>query len=64
MLFRSSSNASNLKDGIRYIELNTKELKNPEDIYNLGVIEFVVNDSDITYQINNLFEKPSIKVTP
>ncbi len=59
-----SSNASNLKDGIRYIELNTKELKNPEDIYNLGVIEFVVNDSDITYQINNLFEKPSIKVTP
>ncbi|WP_353093763.1 phosphodiester glycosidase family protein [Tissierella praeacuta] len=57
-----SSNTSNLKDGIRYIELNTKALTKPEDIYDLSIIEFVVNGSDITYEISPLFERPNVKV--
>lgn len=57
-----NSNTSNLKDGIRYIELNTKALTKPEDIYDLSIIEFVVNGSDVTYTISPLFEKPNVKV--
>lgn len=57
-----SSNTSDLKDGIRYIELNTKTLGKPEDIYDLSIIEFVVNGSDVTYTISPLFEKPGVKV--
>lgn len=48
---------STLKDGIRYIGLDTRELKSPDDIYNLVTVDFVVNGSEITYQINSLFTK-------
>lgn len=57
-----NSNTSDLIDGIRYIGLNTKDLGKPEDIYNLSIIEFVVNGSDVTYEISPLFEKPGVKV--
>jgi hypothetical protein len=57
-----NSTSSDLKDGIRYIQLNTKGLNAPDDIYNLSVIEFVVNGDDVSYQINSLFEKPKVKV--
>ncbi len=57
-----NSNTSTLKDDIRYIGINTKTLTKPEDIYDLSIVEFVVNGSDITYQINSLFDKPSVTV--
>lgn len=57
-----NSNTLDLKDGIRYIGLNTKALTQPEDIYDLSIIEFVVNGSNMTYDINPLFEKPAVKV--
>lgn len=57
-----NSNTSDLKDGIRYIGLNTKALEKPEDIYELSIIEFVVNGSNVTYEISPLFEKPGVKV--
>ncbi|MBU5436711.1 phosphodiester glycosidase family protein [Tissierella sp. MSJ-40] len=57
-----NSTSSDLKDGVRYIQLNTKGLNAPDDIYNLSVIEFVVNGNDISYQINSLFENPKVKV--
>lgn len=52
-----SSNTSLLKDGIRYIGLDTRPIKNPEDIYRLSSINFVVNGSEVTYNINPLFTK-------
>lgn len=52
-----NTNTSDLKDGIRYIELNTKKVKKVEDIYNLSIIEFVVNSDKTTYQISPLFTK-------
>lgn len=52
------SNTLDLKDGIRYIGLNTKPVATAEDIYDLSIIEFVVNDSNMTYQISPLFDKP------
>lgn len=58
----STTNTSNLKDGIRYIGLNTNPLQKPEDIYNLSVVEFVVNGSDVTYEITPLFERPKVNV--
>lgn len=57
----NSTNAD-LKDGIRYIQLNTKGLTQPDDIYDLSVIEFVVNGKNISYQINPIFERPKISV--
>lgn len=57
-----SSNTSDLKDGIRYIELNTKTPAKADDIYDLGIVEFVVNGSKATYTISPLFERPGVKV--
>ena len=57
-----TANTQDLKDGIRYIGLNTKPLSTPEDMYNLSTVEFVVNGPDVTYQISPLFEKPKVKV--
>lgn len=56
-----SSTTTDLKDGIRYIGVNTKPISKPEDIYNLSMVEFIVNGSDITYEINPLFPKPQVK---
>ena len=57
-----NSTNTDLKDGIRYIQLNTKALKSADDIYDLNLIEFVVNGSDISYQLNPIFKRPNIKV--
>lgn len=56
------SNNTELKDGIRYIQLNTKSLKSADDIYDLNLIEFVVNGSDISYELNPIFKRPNVKV--
>jgi len=55
-----NSTNSELIDGIRYIQLNNKALTSPEDIYNISVVEFVVNGSDISYGISQIFQKPKI----
>ena len=52
-----SSNKSLVKDGIRYLELDTRNIAKAENIFNLSSIDFVVNGSDITYQINPVFVK-------
>ena len=57
-----NSTKSELKDGIRYIELNTKPLTSADNIYDISVVEFVVNGSNITYEINSLFPRPNISV--
>lgn len=57
-----NSTSTDLKDGIRYIQLNTKSLKSADDIYDLNLIEFVVNGSDISYQLNPIFKRPNVKV--
>ena len=56
-----NSTSADLKDGIRYIQLNTKTLKSADDIYDLNLIEFVVNGADISYELNPIFKRPSIK---
>ncbi|GMG95565.1 phosphodiester glycosidase family protein [Tepidimicrobium xylanilyticum] len=45
VIYNGNSTKVELKDGIRYIEFNNK------DIENLSFIEFVVNGKDITYQV-------------
>lgn len=57
-----NSNNTDLKDGIRYIQLNTKALTSTDDIYDLNLIEFVANGSDISYEINPIFKRPNVKV--
>lgn len=56
----NSKNSSDLKDGIRYIQLKTTDLKSPDDIYDISVVEFVVNRNSISYQINGVFQRPKI----
>lgn len=53
----SNRNTSDMKNGVRYIELNTNKPTVQNDIYNLSIIEFVVNPDKTTYQISPLFSK-------
>lgn len=57
VVYGGTKTNTSLKDGIRYIELNTKAIKNPQDIYSLSMIEFTINGEDMTYQIRPLFQK-------
>lgn len=57
-----NSTRSELKDGVRYIELNTKPLTSSNNIYDISVAEFVVNGSSISYEINNVFPRPNISI--
>lgn len=53
----SNTNSSELKDGVRYLKLNTQKAKTQADVYKLSMIEFVVNPDNTTYQILPLFTK-------
>lgn len=57
-----SGTKSDLIDGIRYIQLNTKPIVNADDIYDISTVEFVINSEDISYEINNVFQRPKITV--
>ncbi len=57
-----NGNSTDLKDGIRYIGLNTKALTSTNDIYDINIIEFVVNGNDVSYEINPIFKRPNVKV--
>lgn len=46
-----------VKDGVRYIQYDNRTGKNVDEIKNMKAIEFIVNDKDITYQINPMFGK-------
>ncbi len=54
---RHNQTNSQTKDGIRYINLNSSNIINAEGINNLPILEFVVNGSDISFQIRPLFPK-------
>lgn len=56
-----SSTSQDLKNGVRYIGLNTNQVTKPEDIYNLSMIDFIVNGPDVTYQIKPLFPRPQVQ---
>lgn len=58
-----NSTKSDLKDGIRYIQLNTKTITSPDNIYDLSIIEFIINEDDVTYQINPIFKRPTAKAS-
>lgn len=49
-----TQNRVNVMEGIRYIEFDGRNVNN-NTIKNLKSIEFIVNDKDITYQINSIF---------
>ena len=51
-----NTTSTDLKDGIRYIGLNTKELKSPEDVKNINLIKFYVNADKISYEFLKVFE--------
>lgn len=53
--------STDLKDGIRYIQVNSKGIKDPKDIYDLSIAEFTVTGDNITYQIKPIFQKPQIQ---
>lgn len=51
-----SSNTIELKDGIRYIGLDTREIKSPDEMKRLALARFVVNGDEISYQIEKPFQ--------
>lgn len=53
--------STDLKDGIRYIQINSKGVNNQNDIYNLRIGEFTLTGDSLTYQIKPIFQKPQSK---
>ena len=51
-----NSTKTDLKDGVRYIQYNNSGITDPKQISNINAVEFMVNGSNITYQINPLFK--------
>ena len=51
-----NSTKTDLKDGIRYIQYNNSNITAKEQIANINAVEFIVNGSNITYQINPMFK--------
>lgn len=47
---------SKLKDGIRYISMDSRNTKTDAAIDILSVLEFTVNDAEVTYEYNKIFE--------
>lgn len=52
-----NKNYSDLKDGVRYIGLNTDKLTSEGDLSKQNMVEFVANGSDISYKIIKAFDK-------
>ncbi|WP_416198715.1 MAG: NAGPA domain-containing protein [Sporanaerobacter sp.] len=61
VVYGGNGTNTDLKDGIRYIQVNSKGVSNPQDIYNISMAEFVVNKDNITYQIKPVFQRPKIQ---
>ncbi|MFA5577316.1 MAG: phosphodiester glycosidase family protein [Tissierellaceae bacterium] len=51
-----NANSIVLKDGIRYIGVNTRALADSEDIYDIPLVEFFVNGDRISYEIKQLLQ--------
>ena len=51
-----SNNKSELKDGVRYIQFDNRNITDAKQIPTINAIEFIVNGKDITYQINSIFK--------
>lgn len=47
--------STNLRDGIRYIELNTRDIQSPEDIKDINLVKFYVNGDKISYEFIKVF---------
>lgn len=52
-----NKNYSDIKDGVRYMGINTSKLTSQADLYKQTMIEFVVNGPDISYKIISPFSK-------
>lgn len=51
VIYPGSTTKAELKDGIRYIQLNNKAISNEGELKYMNSIEFIINGKDITYQI-------------
>lgn len=51
-----NSTSTDLRDGIRYIGLNTKEMKSKEDIKDINLVQFYVNGDSISYEFVKVFQ--------
>lgn len=52
VIFPGSETKVEIKDGIRYIQLNNKPVNSIEELKYMNSIEFIVNGGEITYQIH------------
>lgn len=52
VIFPGSETKVEIKDGVRYIQLNNKAVNSLEEIKYMNSIEFIINGAEITYQIH------------
>ena len=50
-----NTTSADLRDGIRYLQMNTKELTSQEDIKDINLIKFYVNNDKISYEFIKAF---------
>lgn len=55
VVYGGNNTNTDLIDGIRYISLNTTQITNDSDVSNVAVVEFVVNGSEISYEVNKVY---------
>lgn len=51
VVYPGNTTKTELKDGVRYIQLNNKPITNEMELIYMNSIEFIINGEDITYQI-------------
>jgi len=57
VIYGGKETKSDLRDGVRYIEIGNTQLSKTEDIFKLKYVEFTVNDGEMTYEILPLYTK-------
>ncbi len=52
VIYPGSTTKVELKEGVRYIQLNNRPINNKEDLKYMNTIEFIINGEEISYQIH------------
>ena len=52
VIYPGSTTKVELKEGVRYMQLNNRPINNKEDLKYMNTIEFIINGEEISYQIH------------
>lgn len=56
VVYNNGHTVTDLKDGVRYIGLRNGSVNSQEDIKKLSILEFIINDNNVSYHIKPIFK--------